>query len=123
MLHDAGLPIAVATSGTRKWVDYVTDRLGIRHLLSACISGDDVTKPKPDPQPYQRAAAALAVPPTRCAVIEDSPTGYRSAVAAGCQVIVPPTHAAEPMAGVLSGIRAQPGPHFGVWIVHNLRPW
>ncbi|MEP9417112.1 HAD family phosphatase [Gordonia sp. VNQ95] len=69
-LHDAGLPVAVASSGTRRWVDYVTTRMGVNALLSASVTGDDVTKPKPDPQPYLRAASKLNVEPSRCAVVE-----------------------------------------------------
>jgi len=54
------------------------------------VVGDEVSNGKPHPEPYLLAAAKLGVDPTRCVAIEDSPTGVRSAVAAGCRVIAVP---------------------------------
>jgi sugar-phosphatase len=51
------------------------------------ITLDDVEKPKPDPQPFLRAAAGLGVHPSRCVVFEDAPAGVSAARAAGCRVI------------------------------------
>ncbi|MDZ4701999.1 MAG: HAD family hydrolase, partial [Rhodothermales bacterium] len=51
------------------------------------ITSDDITRPKPDPQPYLVTAERLHVDPSRCVVFEDSTNGVRSALAAGCQVI------------------------------------
>lgn len=48
---------------------------------------DDVENPKPDPEIYLLAADALGVPPEECLVIEDSPSGVRSAKSAGTAVI------------------------------------
>ncbi|WP_376715190.1 HAD family hydrolase [Janibacter limosus] len=47
------------------------------------VSGDLVTHGKPHPEPYLTAAEQLGVDPVACVAIEDSPTGVRSAVAAG----------------------------------------
>ena len=49
---------------------------------------DDASKP--DPQPYLLAAQRLGVEPSRCVALEDSPSGVRSATAAGMKVIVVP---------------------------------
>jgi HAD superfamily hydrolase (TIGR01509 family) len=87
-LHAAGLKIAVATSGTRQWIDYVVDRLGLAAQISATVSAADVREPKPHPQAYLTAAAALGVAPQTCGVVEDSERGCRSAVTAGCLVVV-----------------------------------
>jgi sugar-phosphatase len=51
------------------------------------ITLDDVERPKPDPQPFLRAAARLGVDPSRCVVFEDAPAGVLAARAAGCRVI------------------------------------
>jgi beta-phosphoglucomutase len=51
------------------------------------ITGDMVQRPKPDPEPYLRAAGALAVSPARCLVVENAPMGIASAKAAGMTCI------------------------------------
>ena len=57
---------------------------------SRWIGNDETTNPKPDPQPYLLAAERLGVDPTQCVTLEDSPSGVRSATAAGMRVIVVP---------------------------------
>lgn len=86
---------AVVTSATR---DLATTRLRAvalplpRHLISA----SDITRGKPDPEPYLMGAAALRLQPRECVVIEDSPSGVRAGKAAGMRVIaVPTTYAVE----------------------------
>ena len=57
------------------------------------ITGDAVSQGKPHPEPYLKAAHGLGVHPSRCLAIEDTHTGARSAVAAGCDtVLVVPHH-------------------------------
>jgi len=51
-----------------------------------------VTRGKPHPEPYLKAAALLGVEPQHCLAVEDSNTGARSAEAAGCTVLVVPNH-------------------------------
>jgi beta-phosphoglucomutase-like phosphatase (HAD superfamily) len=51
------------------------------------VTGDDVTKSKPDPEPYRVTAERLGVHPDRCYAIEDSVNGIKSATAAGCRTI------------------------------------
>ena len=58
--------------------------------FSVVIGNDETTNPKPDPQPYLLAAERLGVDPTQCVALEDSPSGVRSATAAGMRVIVVP---------------------------------
>ena len=53
-----------------------------RHVFS----GHELPRSKPFPDVYLAAAAALAVPPARCLVIEDTPTGIQAGVAAGATV-------------------------------------
>ncbi len=49
----------------------------------AVVTGDEVSRGKPDPEPYLTAAERLGVEPAACVAIEDSPTGIASARAAG----------------------------------------
>ena len=56
------------------------------------VTGDQVVRGKPHPEPYLTAAAALGVPPQECLAIEDSNTGAKSAEAAGCLVLVVENH-------------------------------
>jgi HAD superfamily hydrolase (TIGR01509 family) len=56
------------------------------------VTGDAVSRGKPHPEPYAKAAAFLGVDPADTIAIEDSNTGARSAEAAGCRVVVVPNH-------------------------------
>jgi HAD superfamily hydrolase (TIGR01509 family) len=85
----AGLPTALVTSTGRKLVEVALDTLG-RENFDVVVCGDEVTAPKPDPEPYRTAAALLGVPIEACVAIEDSPTGLASAVASGAAVLAVP---------------------------------
>jgi len=56
------------------------------------VCGDEVGHGKPHPEPYQRAASLLGLAPRDTVAIEDSPTGAASAQAAGCRLLVVPSH-------------------------------
>jgi HAD superfamily hydrolase (TIGR01509 family) len=93
---------ALVSSSYRAMVDAVLPSLG-RAEFSVTIAGDEVRRPKPDPESYRTAAARLGVEPGRCVVIEDSPAGIRSGLAAGCVLIsVAPTR--EPVALAVDGL-------------------
>jgi HAD superfamily hydrolase (TIGR01509 family) len=85
----AGLATALVTATAGHLVDVVLDTLG-RASFDAVVTDDDVTRGKPDPQPYATAAARLGADPRDCVAIEDSPAGIASAVAAGCTVLAVP---------------------------------
>lgn len=58
------------------------------------VTADDVTRGKPDPEPFARAAALLGVDPSRCLVVEDAPAGLAAAAAAGAaSLALTTTHA------------------------------
>jgi beta-phosphoglucomutase len=82
-LHDAGFRLAVGSSGPPENVEMVLDRLEVRDLFDAVVTGADVTRGKPDPEVFRTAARRLGVPAARCAVIEDAPAGIAAANAAG----------------------------------------
>jgi mannitol-1-/sugar-/sorbitol-6-phosphatase len=56
-------------------------------IPGALVTGDDVARGKPAPDPYQIGAARLGVPVERCIVIEDAPAGIHSGTAAGMRVV------------------------------------
>lgn len=95
-LQGAGLPTALVSASSRRIVDACLGAIGadfFRHT----VSGDDVERTKPNPEPYLLAAELLGVDPADCVVIEDSPIGTASGVAAGCRVLAVP-HADVPLA-------------------------
>ncbi len=88
-LHDNDIPCALVTMSWRRLVDAIVGGLP-QGSFAATIVGDEVRLGKPHPAPYLAAARALSVSPRDCVALEDSPTGVRSATAAGCQVIAIP---------------------------------
>jgi sugar-phosphatase len=55
------------------------------------ITGSDIERGKPHPEPYQRGAALLKLAPSACVAVEDAPSGIRSALDAGMPVLGVPT--------------------------------
>lgn len=85
-LRDAGIPTALVTMSLSRMARTVVDLMDFQGF-DVVIAGDDATRPKPFPDPYLQACAALGVEPASCVAIEDSPNGLRSAVAAGTAAI------------------------------------
>lgn len=83
----SGVCCVVVTSSERRLCVAALEASGLAALLPIRICHEDVARHKPDPAPYDLAAARLAVPAGRCLAVEDSETGVRSARAAGCRVI------------------------------------
>jgi HAD superfamily hydrolase (TIGR01509 family) len=81
-LRAAGIPCALVTMSLRRMATTVADLIDF-DAFDLIIAGDDVTRPKPFPDPYLQACAALGVAPEDTVAIEDSPNGLRSAIAAG----------------------------------------
>ena len=85
--HDAGVPMAVASSAMRRNIEFVVDALQFRPLFEFMISGDDVTQPKPDPEIYLETAQRLNVKPEFCVGFEDSFVGIEAVKAAGMKCV------------------------------------
>lgn len=101
-LNAAGVPCALVTMSYRRFVSPVVAALPAGSF-AAIITGDEVPvgEGKPHPTPYLLGAAACGVVAQRCVAIEDSPTGVRSAIAAGCAVLgVPNVRDIPPAPGV-----------------------
>jgi len=76
---------AVVTSATRRLAEARLEAVGI--LPKTLVAADDVTRGKPDPEPYLLAARELGVDPSRCVVFEDAPAGLRAGRAAGMTTV------------------------------------
>lgn len=88
-LHSDGVPMALVSSSYRVLVDAVLVQ-GVGPF-GLSLAGDEVVHGKPHPEPYLTAARLLGVPPSRCVVIEDSPSGVAAGEAAGCAVVAVPS--------------------------------
>ncbi len=82
-----GRPKAVASSSRHDWVDLKLRSLRLEGVFDVVLGGDDVSRGKPEPDIYLKAAAGLGLPPEWCIAIEDSPVGIAAAVASGAYTI------------------------------------
>ncbi|WP_413466768.1 HAD family hydrolase [Microbacterium sp. LRZ72] len=85
-LKKAGIPTALVTMSMRRMATSVVDLIDF-DAFDLIVAGDDVSRPKPYPDPYLEAARQLGIDITDTVAIEDSPNGVRSAVAAECTVL------------------------------------
>ena len=83
----AGVPMAVGTSAAVENVEFTLDGLNIGHYFDAVMDERAVTKGKPDPEIYQKCAAAIKLPNANCVVFEDAVSGIAAGKAAGSKVI------------------------------------
>ncbi|PPG63959.1 hydrolase [Rathayibacter sp. AY2B7] len=81
-----GVPQAIVTTSSRALTEVVVDALPAA-TIRLTVTGDDVTRGKPDPEPYLLAAALLGSDITRCAVVEDSLIGLTAGAASGAVVV------------------------------------
>jgi HAD superfamily hydrolase (TIGR01509 family) len=95
-------PLAVASSSNREIIDAALEAAGVASCFRATVSSEEVARGKPAADVYGEAARRLGVDPTRCAGIEDSSNGIRSAHAAGMRVIAIPNRRYPPPADVLA---------------------
>ncbi|MDE5707142.1 MAG: HAD family phosphatase [Alistipes sp.] len=77
------IPCAVGSSGGRENVDFVLRSCRIESYFACIVSGDQVTRCKPDPEIYLKAAAGLHLEPKQCLVFEDAKAGIEAARRAG----------------------------------------
>jgi HAD superfamily hydrolase (TIGR01509 family) len=89
-------PLGLASSSNRPLIDAVLELAGLAQLFAATVSSEEVPRGKPAPDVYLEAAARLGVDRARCAAIEDSHSGIRSAKAAGMRVIAVPNPSFPP---------------------------
>lgn len=93
--------LGLASSSNRPIIDAVLETAGIAGLFEVTVSSEEVEKGKPAPAVYLEAARRLGVAADRCAAVEDSANGIRSAHAAGMRVIAIPNRRYPPPAEAL----------------------
>lgn len=90
------VPLALVTGSLHSEVDIALRACGIEGLFSVIVAAEDVTKSKPDPEGYLKAAKQLGVAAEDCVIVEDTPSGVNAAVAANIDCIaVTNTHTKE----------------------------
>jgi HAD superfamily hydrolase (TIGR01509 family) len=89
-------PLGLASSSNRPLIDTVLELAGLTDLFRATVSSEEVARGKPAPDVYLETARRLGVASDRCAAIEDSHAGIRSAHAAGMRVVAIPNPSYPP---------------------------
>jgi HAD superfamily hydrolase (TIGR01509 family) len=90
-LRESGVPCALVTMSYQRFVEPILAALP-EDSFDVVVTGDTVSRGKPHPEPYEKAARLLGVATADAVAIEDSDTGARSAEAAGCTVLVVQNH-------------------------------
>lgn len=101
------VPRAVTTSSGRDYVQRLLRRHGLMDHFAFLLTAEDVSRSKPDPEIYRKAAARFEVEPSSLLVLEDSPAGVAAARAAGAFVIGVP-HDHSPADGLAAAHRVVP---------------
>ena len=115
----ATYPLAIASGALRHEIEFILEQTGLRKAFLHITGAEDVSKGKPDPEPFLHALAALnrqrpnqTIAPDSCLVIEDSIPGLRGAKTAGMKVLavanthtIQDLHEAHAVAQSLSQVR------------------
>jgi len=94
-------PLGLASSANRHLIDRALELSGLEPYFRVTVSSEEVDRGKPAPDVYLEAARRLGVEPTRCAAVEDSASGIRSAHAAGMLLVAIANRDFPPPAEVL----------------------
>jgi HAD superfamily hydrolase (TIGR01509 family) len=89
-LEKAGISKAIGTSSSRRSLEAILSRFAMQPRFEFTLTAEDITRGKPDPEIYLKAAARFGIPPRQILVLEDSQTGCRAAAAAGAMVVAVP---------------------------------
>ena len=89
-LQSRKMPLALATSTYYDRTMYRLEHSGLGRYFQAVVTGDQVSKSKPDPEIYRAACQRLGVSPAKAVAVEDSPNGIRSALSAGMTAVMIP---------------------------------
>lgn len=86
--RELAIPMAIATAGPPENCFFALDALGIRNYFGHIVHSAMVSKGKPDPEAFQKAADGIGVPLSNCLVFEDSVTGAKAAANGNCAAII-----------------------------------
>ena len=81
------LPMAIGSNAEQANIDYILDHFELHRYFQVTVNGQQVSRPKPFPDIYFKAAELLGLKPADCIVFEDSPTGVQAGLAAGMRVV------------------------------------
>lgn len=84
-LRQEGIPAAVGSSS--KNTEYILKRTGLVRYFDAVADGNMITKSKPDPEVFLKAAELICMDPEDCIVVEDAAAGIQAAKAAGMYAV------------------------------------
>lgn len=100
-LHAVGMPQVIVSNSDRLVVGANIGAIGLNWPALRSISRNDVRNPKPDPEPYLRAAWLVGVEPAECCVVEDSWTGAMAGVEAGMKTLQWVQELSDPPSGAI----------------------
>ncbi|MGV9881306.1 HAD family hydrolase [Streptomyces sp. NPDC003006] len=95
LLHEAGVPMAVASGSSRAAIEAILAGTGLDAQLTTFVSAEEVPRGKPAPDVFLAAAALLGADPADCVVFEDAAPGATAARAAGMRCVAIPYVAAH----------------------------
>ena len=81
------IPAVIGTSTSKENIALAFEQLGIEDFFIGAICSEDVTRGKPDPEVFLKAAKLLQLPPVQCVVFEDSTHGIKAARAGGMKAV------------------------------------
>lgn len=81
------IPLGIASSSPRKFIEGVLTKFNIQDAFNAVVSGEEVQNGKPSPDVYVEAARMIGISPDQCVVIEDSRNGVLAAKGAGMKCV------------------------------------
>jgi len=119
LLHDLrgrGYRLGLVTGSARSLVDESLVPTGAGDLFDTMVTGDQVSRGKPDPEPYRTAAARLGLSPAECLVVENAPLGIQSAKTAGMACVALETTLAAERLSAVGADQVFPD-------AHTLRAW
>lgn len=99
-LADEDIAMAIGSSGPPENVRMICAAMGLTDAFRAIVTGADVSRGKPDPEVFLRAAEGMSLARDQCVVIEDAPLGIEAARRAGMKCIgLTSSHAADVLSG------------------------
>ncbi|MDH7602045.1 MAG: beta-phosphoglucomutase [Armatimonadota bacterium] len=97
-LKERGFRVAIGSSSRN--CPIILERIGLKSVFDVVVDGNCISRSKPDPEVFMKAAEKLGIPPKRCVVIEDAEAGVEAAARAGMPVIAVGAAAGSPLAAL-----------------------
>jgi beta-phosphoglucomutase-like phosphatase (HAD superfamily) len=91
-LKKEGYLLGVGSNSIKESITSMITKAGIHQYFDHVVGNDEVERPKPDPQMYNRIVAMMGLQPSEVVIVEDSPHGIAAAKASGCNVCEVPGH-------------------------------